>query len=66
MLESVANRPSAGSLALSSKPCTAAAPSSPNNPRSCVTISPRAASAPKKKPATAMTMMSTGAIEKSV
>ena len=61
-----ANVPWPGSLALLTRPWIAVAPSSPISPRSCAKISPRAASAPNAKPATAIAMTISGAIEKIV
>ena len=52
--------------ALAAAPATAAAPSSPIRSRSSAKIWPRAASAPKTRPAIEMTISSSGAIENSV
>jgi hypothetical protein len=62
----VAAKPAAGSRAPTSNPWIASAPLAPTRPSSSVTISPCAASAPKKYPAAAMASTRMGAIEKSV
>jgi hypothetical protein len=62
----VAITPPSGLSAACSSRSTAAAPSSPISPRSWPKISPRAASSPNTRPATPMTISSSGAIEKSV
>ena len=62
----VAMMPSFGSLTLASRPSIALAPSSPiRNCRPPVS-SPRTASSPKMKPATEITMRSSGAMENRV
>ena len=58
--------PSSGELTLSSRLCTARAPSSPIKPLSCPKISPRTASSPKTSPAVEMTINSNGAMENMV
>ena len=64
-LTTVATTPCRGTLALATSPCTAVAPSSPIRPPSWAAISPRTASSPKTEPATAITMISSGAMENS-
>ena len=56
----------AGSLALLTSPSIALAPSGPSSPRSWSKIAPCAASCPNTRPATPMTMIRSGATEKSV
>ncbi len=62
----VAVIPSAGSLTLVRMSWIAFAASTPMRPRSWPKISPRAASAPKIKPAIEITINSTGASENTV
>ena len=62
----VAVMPSAGLLTLVRMSSTAFAASAPISPRNCPKISPRAASAPKIRPATEMTISRTGASENTV
>ena len=61
----MASTPLCGLRALATSPSMARAPSAPTSAESCPKISPRAASSPKKKPATPMTIRSSGAIENS-
>ncbi len=60
---SVARMPALGWLTLASRLCTARAPSTPISPSSWSRISPRAACSPKNRPATEITISSSGAIE---
>ena len=62
----VAMIPALGSLAFWIMVWTSSAPSRPSVPVSCSTIRPRAASSPKKNPATAMITTSSGASENTV
>ncbi len=62
---SIARSPLSGLRALATRLSTACAPSAPTIPAIWPKISPRAAWSPKKKPATPMTMRSSGAIENS-
>ena len=66
MPRTAAKTPFPVSPALFTNPWIPAAPSSPISPRNWANISPRAASSPKKNPATAMAITSSGAIEKIV
>ena len=66
MPTTAANVPEPVWLALLTVASIAAAPWSPIRPRSCAKTSPRAAFSPKTNPATAIAMMSSGAIEKIV
>jgi len=66
MLTAVATSPWVGWLALSISACTPAAPSWPIRPESWPISSPCTASRPQMKPATAITMMSSGAMENTV
>ena len=63
MPNSVARMPAFGWLTLASSACTARAPSTPIRPSSWSRISPRAACSPKNRPATEITISSSGAIE---
>ena len=60
---SVARMPARGWLTLASSDCTARAPSTPIRSCSWSMISPRAARSPKNRPATEITISSSGAIE---
>ncbi len=62
----VATTPSFGLATLCSSPSIACAALSPTSPAICETIAPCAASWPKTRPATAITISSSGATENTV